>query len=153
MPTPGYTDLARQLAQLKAKIRASAAYLKTDHKYALTTLARVTGLHKNSIMKLDREDWDPSGDTLQKLELLNVRADAKRKGQAFDDENARRGRPLTGRPGAATSPLPAATPSPPPARATRSPAAKPAIPAKAKERVGRRVGTSKPPQGQSARAN
>jgi len=82
-------------AALMDGVRGAATYLNKHHGYSLTNLARCSGLHKNSLMKLKDPSWVPEPTTLQKLHLLIVRADAKRRGETFPDEAIRRGRPST----------------------------------------------------------
>jgi len=80
-------------AALMGDVREAATYLNKHHGYSLTNLARCTGLHKNSLMKLKDPSWVPEPSTLQKLDLLIIRADSKRRGETFPDEAIKRGRP------------------------------------------------------------
>lgn len=100
METVQYADVARDLAvarekgdQLLTRIRNAAAYLKETHGYALALFAQITGLHKNSVMKLKDLTWVPNAETLEKLEKLVEREAAKRGGRLFPGENVKRGRP------------------------------------------------------------
>jgi hypothetical protein len=76
-----YTDYAAKLAAANAaaavlmrEVRAVAAYLQEDHGYSLTSFEAVTGLHKNSLMRLMDPTWVPKPPTLQKLDRLIARA-------------------------------------------------------------------------------
>jgi hypothetical protein len=100
MATPVYTDFRRQLAEAEAtaallmkRVRDAVAYLTREHRYSLTVLASVTTLHKNSVMRLKDSSWVPRPETLELLERLVDRAEAKRRGETFKDEHIRRGRP------------------------------------------------------------
>src|SRR5580704_5839417 len=88
-----YTDYAVKLAAANAaaaslmrEVRAVAAYLQEDHGYSLTSFEAVTGLHKNSLMRLMDPIWVPKPPTLQKLDKLIARAEAKRRGEIFRGE-------------------------------------------------------------------
>jgi hypothetical protein len=80
-------------AAFMKEVRAAAAYLKEYHGYSLTVFAEVTGLHKNSLMRLSDPTWIPKSETLENLDKLIVRADAKRRGEIFPGETIKRGRP------------------------------------------------------------
>ena len=95
-----YTVVAATSAALDAaatafmgEVRAAATYLKELHDYSLAVFAELTGLHKNSILRLSDTEWIPKPGTLQLLDRLIVRAEAKRRGETFPGETIKRGRP------------------------------------------------------------
>ena len=95
-----YTAIATTSAALDAaavvfmhEVRAATAYLKEHHDYSLAVLAEVTGLHKNSVMRLPDLTWIPKPKTFPRLDRLIVRAEAKRRGETFPGETLQRGRP------------------------------------------------------------
>jgi hypothetical protein len=75
------------------EVHEAATYLKELHDYSLAVFAEVTGLHKNSILRLSDPMWIPNPETLQQLDRLIVRAEAKRRGETFPGETIKRGRP------------------------------------------------------------
>ncbi len=75
------------------EVRSAARYLSELHKYTVKILAAVTGLHKNSLLRLTDLTWVPQPETLQQLDMLIVRAEAKRCGEIFPGETAERGPP------------------------------------------------------------
>jgi len=98
--TAHYAVVAATLAGFDAtaaafmdEVRAAATYLKECHDYSLTVFAAVTGLHKNSVMRLSDPRWMPAPETFQLLDRLIVRAEAKRRGETFLGEMLKRGRP------------------------------------------------------------
>jgi hypothetical protein len=98
--TAHYAVVAATLAGFEAttaafmsEVRAAATYLRECHAYSLTVFAAVTGLHKNSLMRLSDLAWMPEPETLQLLDQLIVRAEAKRRGDSFPGETIKRGRP------------------------------------------------------------
>jgi hypothetical protein len=98
--TAHYAVVAATLASFEAttaafmdEVRAAATYLKECHDYSLAVFATVTGLHKNSVMRWSDPTWTPEPDTLQLLDKLIVRAEAKRRGETFPGETIKRGRP------------------------------------------------------------
>ena len=95
-----YTVVATTSAALDAagvlfmhEVRLATAYLKEHHDYSLAVLAKVTGLHKNSVMRLPDLMWKPKLKTFPRLDRLIVRAEAKRRGETFPGETLQRGRP------------------------------------------------------------
>jgi transcriptional regulator with XRE-family HTH domain len=74
-----------------SEVRAAARYLAKHHGYSLTSLARATGLHRNSLLRLPDKSWTPKSETLRRLEKLIVRAEAKRRGEMFQGETLKRG--------------------------------------------------------------
>jgi hypothetical protein len=101
MSSTQFADLASSIATTEAlatalmdEIRDSAKYLTENHRYSLTVLASITGLHKNSVMRLADRSWLPKPETLERLERLIKRAEAKRSGQIFPGETIKRGRPV-----------------------------------------------------------
>jgi hypothetical protein len=91
-----YAELNALAAALTAEVRAAAKYLSRHHGYSLTILAGVTGLHKNSLLRLWDKSWMPKPETLRRLEKLVIRAEAKRHGETFHGEQIKRGRPAKG---------------------------------------------------------
>jgi hypothetical protein len=98
--SPQYAEFAAKLADanaaataLMSNVRAAARYLNRHHGYSLTVFASVTGLHKNSLIRLPDSAWMPKPETLRRLEKLVVRAEAKRRGETFRGESIKRGRP------------------------------------------------------------
>jgi hypothetical protein len=98
--TPYYGVVTATLAGFNAtvaafmdEVRAAATYLRDCHDYSLTVFAAVTGLHKNSVIRLSDPTWMPAPETLQLLDRLIVRAEAKRRGEVFPGETIKRGRP------------------------------------------------------------
>lgn len=98
--TPYYAVVAASLAgsnataaAFMAEVRAAAMYLRDCHDYSLTVFAAVTGLHKNSVIRLSDPTWIPTQETLQLLDRLIGRAEAKRRGEIFPGETIKRGRP------------------------------------------------------------
>ena len=99
--TAYYTVVAAMQAAFDAtavafmdEVRAAATYLIEHHDYSLTSFADCTGLHKNSLMRLNDDlTWMPKPGTLQRLDKLIVRAEAKRRGEIFPGETIKRGRP------------------------------------------------------------
>ncbi len=72
------------------EIRRAAAYLRSWHGYTLWKMQEVTGLHKNSLLRLRDRDWMPKPETMVALARLVERAQAHRKGKKFEFP-ARRG--------------------------------------------------------------
>jgi hypothetical protein len=99
---------------LLSEIRRAAIYLRNRQGYALWKLQLVTGLHKNSLLRLHDPDWLPKPETMVSLAKLVERAQAHRRGETFDFP-ARRG---PGRPPVMH------TLALPPVKPTRKPAAK-----------------------------
>jgi hypothetical protein len=99
--TAYYTVVAAMQAAFDAtavafmdEVRASATYLIEHHDYSLTSFSDCTGLHKNSLMRLKNDlTWMPKPETVQQLDKLIVRAEAKRRGEIFPGETIKRGRP------------------------------------------------------------
>ena len=83
-------------AALTSEVRAAARYLTRHHGYSLTTFASVTGLHKNSLLRLRDKSWTPKPETLRRPEKLVIRAEAKRRGETFHGETIKRGRQRKG---------------------------------------------------------
>jgi hypothetical protein len=88
-PSAEYANYATKLADANASaadlmrdIRAAATYLNKLHGYSLMVFAHMTGLHKNSVMRLSDPTWMPKPETLQQLDKLIVRAEAKRRGRS-----------------------------------------------------------------------
>lgn len=101
MSSTQFAELASSMATTQAlanalmnEIRDAHRYLTETHHYSLTVLASITGLHKNSLMRLSDEAWVPKPETLERLERLRLRAEAKRRGQVFPGETIKRGRPV-----------------------------------------------------------
>jgi hypothetical protein len=100
MPTPFYVKYGARLAKAEAaaavllnEVRAAAAYLREQHGYSLSGFVICTGLHKNSLLKLADPTWVPEPETLWDLDQLIIRAAAKRRGEIFEGETIKRGRP------------------------------------------------------------
>ena len=74
-------------------VRQAVGYLKKYHGYSLTIFACVTGLHKNSLLRLPDTSWEPKPETMRKLARLIDRAEDKRVGKTCAGETIRRGRP------------------------------------------------------------
>jgi hypothetical protein len=65
------------------EIRRAATFLRNKHGYTLGMLEQVSGVHKNSLLKLTDPEWRPKMDTLQHLASLVERAQAHRRGETF----------------------------------------------------------------------
>ena len=100
MPTPFYAKYGARLAKADAaatvllnEVRAAATYLREQHGYSVSRFVMCTGLHKNSLLKLADPTWVPEPETLWDLDQLIIRAAAKRRGEIFEGETIKRGRP------------------------------------------------------------
>jgi hypothetical protein len=82
--------------ELLSQIRAAVDYLRAEHGYSLKGFAdpRLTGLHKNSILRLKDPDWIPNPGTLEKLTVLIEEAEIKRGGGEGRVPTIPRGRPV-----------------------------------------------------------
>lgn len=140
--TMPYAQVAAQLRdarehdrELLAQVRAAVAYLRAEHGYSLKGFAddRLTGLHKNSILRLKDPKWIPNPGTLQKLTVLIEEAEIKRAGGEGRVPMTPRGRPVK----PAAPPRMRASPkkTTPPRKAAPAPKARPARAAKRKRRV------------------
>lgn len=101
--TMPYAQVAAQLRdarehdrELLAQVRAAVDYLRAEHGYSLKGFAdeRLTGLHKNSILRLKDPGWIPNPGTLQKLTVLIEEAEIKRAGGEGRVPMTPRGRPV-----------------------------------------------------------
>lgn len=109
MNTVHYADVAAQLrkakendAALLRQVRLAVEYLRTEHGYSLKTFAGkdkngnpigLTGLHKNSILRLKDPSWIPNPKTLEALTELIREAEILRKGGNGRVKVTKRGRP------------------------------------------------------------
>lgn len=79
---------------LMRNIKEAAEYLRAQHGYSLETFAELTKLHRNSMLKLREEEWQPATDTLEKLEIILLEAADRRAGRPGRVEPPTRGRPV-----------------------------------------------------------
>lgn len=70
--------------ELLDEIRRAATYLRVRQSYALWKLQIVTGLHKNSLLRLQDRHWIPKPTTMVALAKLVERAQAHRRGESFE---------------------------------------------------------------------
>lgn len=114
--------------RLLARARRSARLLAQKYHYTLAMMSEVAGkLHKNSLMRLQDENWVPKLETLARLELLVAEARRLESGLPGTVTLPRRGRP----------PKPPELRSPPKPR-NRKAAAKAKAKAAAKPKAARR---------------
>ena len=99
MSTTQYSAIAKKLEQVKLattslmqRVREAAAYLTEKHGYSLECFATVTQLHRNTVMKLSNRSWEPTPDTLERLEELVIEASMLKQGRPGRVTPARRGR-------------------------------------------------------------
>ena len=88
-----FAAVSEAVAVLMREIRASAEYLRKYHGYSLSSFTTCTGLHKNSLLRLEDHTWVPKASSLDRLDRLIIRAEAKRRGRVFAGEVIKRGRP------------------------------------------------------------
>lgn len=50
------------------KAIARIRQFKAEHKLTMAAFARMAELHENTLRFIDRDDWNPSAETLRKLE-------------------------------------------------------------------------------------
>lgn len=89
-------DARERDRHLLVQIRAAVDYLRATHGYSLKGFAdqRLTGLHKNSILRLKDPDWIPNPGTLERLTVLIEEAEIKRAGGEGRVPTIPRGRPV-----------------------------------------------------------
>ena len=85
--------IASAQASLLSRIRDDADYLRSHWGYTLKTFEALTGLHKNSVVKLSSPEWDPDTQTLELLELIPAEAKLRRETGQGTVQPPRLGRP------------------------------------------------------------